>query len=107
MKKQISVPIYGNSLDLEGSVDYAIETLIREKAEALAKGFTDIQLNFEEEQWDTTRRYYLYGTREETDMEYRQRIQLEQQRKDFQELRERQEFERLKAKFAKEVENQC
>jgi hypothetical protein len=105
-KQLISAKIEHSYLDLEGSLDSAIEELQREKAEYEGKGFTGLNLQSIRDcscygHCDCGPRLRLFGSRLETNDEFAKRVELEEQRAAAIEARDRAEFERLSKQFGK------
>jgi hypothetical protein len=98
MKKLIRIEV--EQLQTEGSV---ADLIIR--LSALAAKHTSGFLTYEVETVtaydDSWAELTVYLSREETDLEYSQRLEVEKERARIQEDRERNEFERLKLKFNK------
>lgn len=105
-KKMIWVQTnHGMSLDFDyASIPDAIQELQRCQDQYGAE-FTKLELRLEQNcrcwgDCGCSDRVYLYGLREETDVEYAVRLESEERYKRTQEERERKEFQRLAAKFA-------
>jgi hypothetical protein len=98
MKKLIQIEV--EQLQTEGSV---ADLIIRLSALAAnhPSGFLTYEVETVVSYGDSWGQLTVYLNREETDIEYSQRLEVEKERARIQEEREKSEFERLKLKFNK------
>jgi hypothetical protein len=102
MTQLIQARIADIKYDIEGDLDKAISFLQRAKTQYLKEGWSNIQIDI-----DTERDYgdssyanvWLNGARAETEAEAKARIERAEQIKTYQERRDREQYEALKAKF--------
>lgn len=104
-KKLITERVNGlDSIDIEGKFAAVIDMLFKLRDTAINAGYTDIfiEYGYGYDQY----RYYLCGTREETDKEYQTRLSNEakaaervKEQKQLKEAKDRAEYERLRKKF--------
>jgi len=99
MKHEIKLTIH-SCFDFERNIEDLIDALIEFKEERKDK-YTRIYIDSDYD-YDGNRRYMLCGTRLETDTEEKTRKAKDKSWKQQQEENERNQYERLKAKFDKE-----
>ena len=99
-------------LELEGSIDGVIEYLLELKKTNEDKGFFDIEIDMEYGHYDgDSDRFYLKGSRFETDEEFEKRLQKEEKEKEKKRIRKEKtkelEIKKLKSllkKYGKDIE---
>jgi hypothetical protein len=101
MSKKMIKEIVNEFIELEGSIEDVIKRLKEEEEYYLQRGYRNIQLEKEYLAYEEGSQLVLMGKREETDQEYKRRLQAEKIKKEKIEKREKEEFERLKKKFEK------
>ena len=75
-KQKIRIRI-SRYLDLEGSIDSSIDILVSLKKNMTAEGFSDINIETDNNDWDEGRSLSVYGKRLETEAEFSLRLDKE------------------------------
>lgn len=86
-----------DEMSIEGAIEY-----LQSLQEKYSKGWTDLQI-YEDPCYEGGYHLKLRGKRFETDLEYENRMRHDKERDQHKMIRDRYEYERLKALFEKET----